>query len=541
MKLKTVVVILSVALGATSLPGSPARAKSAAPRAIVAPPGQVKIVTINARQNAVLGIKRFEDMLELVRALRRRPKAFDGGYNGGVTAPDVVVLQEVRTSNLEIFEHILRQRFPHRYQIAGPEEATAQLLYNPDTVTLVGDTLTWPDACLDDQASGRKTQRTYQLAHFTENATGTPFVVVAVHLAKHYEEAEDCRERNVATIRTMVAAESSSVFVAGDFNRRAVTRQFECDIEEQSDPLPWYSLMTEGLEGVGFKDSVRTWHSDRHRSMKGQWTHEQKSKSPTCVGDSLYRRNRIDYIFTRGATIAEAGADNPGWSGGTPGSRAPGTHKYSDHRFVWGRYILAGPPAPTGIVATPAKAGRIDLEWQPTDGATSYKIYRSVKGRDFSQLAIVGAEASSYADGSAEHGVTYRYAVAPIGPGGGQGLESRPKKAKADSKGPKVVGISPHNNATGVSARAVLRVTFSERVKKESVKDDRIRLFRGGKRLDGRVTKVSARVLEFDPTYPMRRGKTHRVKVKPVRDKLGNVGGAFYNWSFTIKPPPRKR
>lgn len=501
----------------------------------------MKIISINARQNAVLGVKRFEDMLELVRGLRRRPRAFDGGYQGGVTAPDIAVIQEVRTSNLEILEHLFRQRFPHRYQIAGPEEATAQLLYNPDTVTLVGDTMTWPDACLDEQASGRKTQRVYQLAHFTEKATGTPFAVIAIHLPKGYEEGSDCRERNIAAIKTVIAAETSPVFVAGDFNRRAVTKEFECDPEERSEPLTWYAMMTDGADGIAFSDSVKAWRAARHRSLKNQWTHEQKTKSGTCNGNSVYRRTRIDYIFTRGATIAEAGVDDPGWAGRVAGTRDPNTHKYSDHRFVWGRYILAGPPAPTGLGATPAKAGRIELAWKLTDGATSYRIYRSVRHRGFSELAVVGADATSYTDTSAAHGVTYRYAIAPIGPGGGQGLESRPKKAKADSKGPKVVGISPANRATGVSARAVLRVTFSERVDPDSVSDDRIRLFRGSTRLGGRVRQVSARVLEFDPTYPLRRGKTHSVVVKPVLDKLGNVGGAFYNWSFTVKPKAKKK
>lgn len=537
MKTRFIGAVLAALLGGSILP---AQSKESAPRTVVTPPGQLKLLTINARQNAVLGIKRFEDMLELVRSVRRRPEAWDGGYKGGVAAPDVAVVQEVRTSNLEILEHLFRQRFPHRYRIAGPEDATAQILYNPDTVTLVGDTFTFPDACLDEQDSGRKTRRIYQLAHFSENATSSPFAVVAVHLAKSYGEEEGCRERNITTIKSLVSAEGSPVFILGDFNKRAVNRQFECDPEESSEPQPWYSMLVAGGEGIGFKDAVKESHSARHLSMVGQWTHEQKAKSPACDGNSNFRRSRIDYIFSRGATIAEASADDPGWAGPEPGSRNPGVHKYSDHRFVWGRFILAGPPAPTGLGAAASKGGRIDLDWKAADGATGYRIYRAIGDRDFSLLAEVTGDNNAYTDSSTEHGTSYRYAIAPVGPGGGQGLESKPRRAVADSKGPQVVDFAPYDAKRGVSRRAVLRVTFNERVLPDSVSDDRIRLFRGKTRLSGTVRQVSARILVFDPDYPMRYGKRHHVKVKPVRDKLGNLGGGFYGWDFVVEQAPRK-
>src|SRR5688572_12023786 len=81
------------------------------------PPGQVTVVTINAKQYPILGIRRFRKMFQLSRALRRRPLAFDGGFFGAIHAPDVIVMQEIRPSNAEIFEHILRQRFQVKYQI----------------------------------------------------------------------------------------------------------------------------------------------------------------------------------------------------------------------------------------------------------------------------------------------------------------------------------------------------------------------------------------------------------------------------------------
>src|SRR5688500_5374166 len=82
----------------------PARAQNDVPGVKQSPPGQVTVVTLNARQFPILGIRRFRAMFQLSRALRRRPMAFDGGFFGAIQAPDVLVLQEIRPSNAEIFE-----------------------------------------------------------------------------------------------------------------------------------------------------------------------------------------------------------------------------------------------------------------------------------------------------------------------------------------------------------------------------------------------------------------------------------------------------
>lgn len=540
MRTRAGAALMALFLASTLVPGGPARGNT--PRSVVTPPGQLKIITVNARQNAVLGLKRFEDLLELVRAMRVRPTAFNSGNRGGVSAPDIVVTQEIRTTILEVLAHVMGNRFPHKYRIAGTDEATSQIVYNPDTVTLIGEVTEWPDACLLEQNSGKKKQRVYQLARFTENKTGTPFAVASIHFYKQYGDTgqQNCRERNITVLRTILAGESSTpVFVAGDFNRRAVDKPYECDPEERSAPQGWYSLMTDGVPA--FVDTVAEYRRGKHRSLKNQWTHEQQKAVQTCDGSTQRRRTRIDYIFASGAAVAEAGADDPGWSGGAPGSKHPHNHKYSDHRYVWGRYVLQGPPKPTGIATEEGKGGRVALSWAPSDGAAKYRIYRAIGRRPYRSLAKVGAEATSYLDTATEHGRSYRYTIAPIGQGGGQGLESKPRWAKADSRGPQIVTVSPSRGTTGVDPRTMLRVRFDERVKPDSVTQDRIRLFRGKKRLSGRVTRVAPRVLEFDPKFPLWKGKTHRVVVKPVRDKLGNVGGALSDWKFTVKAKKKRR
>jgi hypothetical protein len=104
MRRKAAILALVLLASLVQLPGY-TRASSAPPRRS-SPAGQLNIITINGKQGRILGINRFLAMFELGRALRYRPQAFDGGFQGSVTAPDVLVLEEFRASNLEIFERL---------------------------------------------------------------------------------------------------------------------------------------------------------------------------------------------------------------------------------------------------------------------------------------------------------------------------------------------------------------------------------------------------------------------------------------------------
>jgi len=504
----------------------------------------VKIVTVNARQNAVLGMKRFEDMFALTKALRHRPRAFDGGYLGGVTAPDVIVLQEVRTSNAEIFEHVLRQRYSNaRYRIIGPPDAASQILANLDTVSPVGEPVTWSDVCLGESASGGRTSRFYEFVRFTENATGAVFSVAGMHMPKAFppEAGNDCYERNLDEMLNRLEGEPGAVFIGGDFNKRPVEVQRECDAEETSPALPWYLKMTAPQDGGRvYQDAVRVWHQQHAVTMASEWTHEQKTQTLTCNGATHFRRSRIDYLFSSGAVVADAHADHPGWAGEEPGTRREGAHKYSDHRFVWGRFIISGPPKLLPPTATAAADGVIQLAWQPVEGATGYVVYRAIGDRWFSELARTAADVTTLSDVSTEHGERYRYRIAPVGADTGEGLESRKVEAVADERGPRVVSTTPGGGATHVDKRTNVVVVFDERVKPATITPDRLQLYRGNHLVHGTLTRVDKRVLVFDPTFPLWRGVEYKAVLRPVSDKLGNFGPGHL-WRFTTEPPPKKR
>jgi endonuclease/exonuclease/phosphatase family metal-dependent hydrolase len=539
-----------LALLVSSLPHGVVAAPPRPPAQITSVPGQVNVVTVNAKQNRILGLARFLALFELPKALRFRPEAFNGGFNGAVTAPDVIIVQEVRPSNLEILVRLLRQRFSFKYESLEPLDAAAAFLVNTDTVAVQGEVTTWADVCTtEDTPTDQRPTRDYPIVHLTEVATGAPFVVAGMHMAKRYDTTgqTNCVPRNMETLRAELADETAPVIIGGDFNRRATVDPFECDEDEESTPNAWYELLVAPPDGgTVYADAVREWHRGQrgHRSsMENEWTHEQRQSGVLCDQTTHFKRSRIDYLFSS-AVVAEAHADHPGWAGADPGTPDPLNGRYSDHRFVWGRFVVSGPPRLLQPDAVPGQGGRVDLAWQPSEGATGYVVYRALRGRAYSVLATVGPEILSFADVFTEHGRSYRYAIAPVGANGGIGFESRPAFAVADERGPHVRRLTPLRNATGVDPKVAISVRYDERVDPASTTGDTIEVFRGGRKIPGTFTVAERRLLTFDPFGRLDKGKTYRVTVASVRDSLGNLGPRA-SWEFTTveppPPPPKKR
>jgi exonuclease III len=517
-------------------------------RQVDSPLGHVKIVAVNAKQNRILGtLKKFTAMLQLSRALRERPLAFDGGYEQGIAAPDVLIVQEMRPSNLEIFERMLKRRFGAKYAIVGPSGSAVSIVVNTDRIALDGEVVVWSDVCTDEEhPTDGRASRNYEFARLIATDTQSPFVVAGMHMAKDYASTQlnDCYVRNVQELRRQLADETAPVIVGGDFNRRAVITQRECDPNEESDPQRWWSLMVTPEDGGrAYEDAVFEWHRTRNVPLTGEWTHETGTPSEGCRGVFVHRRSRIDYLFSAGAGIAEAHADHPGWAGPTPGTRSKSNYKYSDHRWVWGRFVVAGPAQPARPAAAVQRGGAIDISWEPVDGAAAYVVYRSLVGRSYRVLERTGPDETTLSDGATAHGVTYRYAVAAVSGEGAQGQESLPVYARADSRGPRVTAVKPRAGATEVPVDAHVDVFLDERVDPASVTQSSVKAYAGGGRAPGRVTVVSGRHLAFVPARRLAKGTRYRLVVRELRDRLGNVGPRE-QWSFTTvapPPPPRRR
>ncbi len=521
-----VVGTLLVALIAASTLTAAALPRDELPRELLSPPGQVVVLTVNARIGRVLDEYRFRRMLALVEAIRSRPDSFEGGTRGAVATPDIIMLQEVSGSNLEIFRRVLNQNSRFSYEIVSTNDSVRGLLVNTDALTLEGDPQSWANPCLNPN----KGESRYVRARFREIATGATLTAANVHFPRTDPEGEsNCTLRNVEEMRVQLADEPLPIIVGGDFNRRPVVEKRECDPHELSTPRNWYNAMTAPSDGsVPFTDSVRSYNRRRGISMEYEWSHEWwQGPKVLCDGSRGFNRSRIDYLFGAGTVIAEAHADHPGWAGVRPRERNPDNYRYSDHRFVWGRFVFAGPQRVPPPTARAQRRGRINLAWETVEGSTGYVVYRAVGGKDYVRVGRVAADVMSYVDGETEHAKIYRYSIAPVDAVGAQGLESRPAYARADSRGPVVVRITPRPGAINVSRRPRIEVRFNERAAAASVRRHTIELRRKGNRVAGITVQRSGRLLTLRPKRRIAKGKWFHVIVHATQDRLGNVGSRF--------------
>jgi endonuclease/exonuclease/phosphatase family metal-dependent hydrolase len=525
--LALIAALITVVLPQSSTVAVPSRVAKTEPE-VLSPIGQVMVVTANARQLAIIDVRHFRRMLGLAVAMRNRPPAWDGGFEGAVTAPDVVILQEISDSNLDIVNKLLKQRSAYKYQTLAAPGSTTKFLINVDTVAVQGAPETWTDTCLP--GTPEKDPRMYQLAHFTENTSGLPFTVAGVHFFKNYSGSgqQRCRERNTEELRAQLADETGAIVVGGDFNYRAKATAYECDPNEESEPVEWWASMTVPTDGGrAYVDAVYETGRRDGTLMVDEWTHEQDGARQVCTGETTHKRARIDYLFAAGATVAEAHADHPGWAGEEPGTVDTENKKYSDHRFVWGRFALAGLPPPQPLTATPAPDGDIAVSWPVVGGATEYYLYRAVEGNGFSLLAQLDGATPSYLDQSGKDGTTYVYAIASVDSVGVQGVEAVSEPITLDSTGPRVEEIVPVDGATGVSRGVTIKVTFDEEFDPDSVRGNAIKLTLNGRSVPGDLDLPSSSRLTFNPLSRLKKEKTYRITVRSVKDELGNRGKSF--------------
>lgn len=515
--------------------------ESRLPREMPSPPGQVTVVTVNAKQPKVLDVGRFERLYGLITSLRSRVPAFNGGQQGASVAPDLLMIQEMSYSNLEIFRKMLNQRSTSDYEIAAAEGVAPKFLYNEKSLTLQGPPTAWLDVCRNGTDGDEA--RLYQLARFLETSTGSPFTAAVVHFSPRYKGigTEQCKSRNTAELRRQVAAETGPVIIGGDFNRRPVVEPLECDPDEKSQQMDWYTLMTSSLAGGdAFADAVRQYRARRGLTMADAWTFEHAKDVPLCGGGTGHRRTRLDYLFAVRTIVAEARTDHPGWSASRPGSRSSENVRYSDHRFVWGRFILGAPSRPDAPDLTAMRGAAVELSWPPVDGATGYVVYRARRGDPFWKIASTDAATTSFKDFATNHGVAYQYAIAPIGANGAHGFESRESIVVPDGLGPKVISTYPSQGNLGIERTAIVRLRYSEPVASDSVAVDTVALYEYLKRSDswrrvkGRLTQPSARIIEFNPTGPLEKKKLYAVRTRTVADRLGNRAGRI-SYRFTTR------
>jgi Fibronectin type III domain len=383
----------------------------AAPGEQTSPNNELVVVTVNTKQNTTDNARLFE----LANALRNRPVASSGDY----FAPDVIIAQEINNDvSLSVFRDNLNNLFAANYEVKGSTDPSVKAKFLVNTTTMTFDSAsTWSDVC---DATAK-----YQLVRLRETATNKSVTVAGAHFRVGYAN-EDCRKRNADETRRQLDGASRSI--VGDFNQRAMNKDLECDPFETSGDKPWYSAMTStsSIDGIYYIDAVRAHNRANNQSLAHEWTHEQKSISTLCDGSDNYKRSRIDYLFvSNNVGVKEAHADHPGWANeaerGTIACTPSPACKYSDHRFVWGRFDLGSlqstPEAPANLQASAVSSTQIDLTWTAVPNATGYSIERSNDGATgWSQIATTGSP--GYSDTTVIENSTRFYRVFASNSGG---------------------------------------------------------------------------------------------------------------------------
>lgn len=331
--------IVAAVVAALAFPAG-AQVSAGAPPERLSPPGEIVVVTVNALQNTT-DIERID---ELASAVRSRIMTSDGTY----LAPDVIVANEMNTTeSLLAFKDALDARFDtSSYDIAGSTDPTVKAKFFVNGTTMETElSSTWPDVCVDDVQ--------YQFVRLREIQSRRLVSTGGVHFRVNYGSgAGDCKAKNAREAREQMDGEVRSI--VGDFNRRAMQQALECDPEETSGDMEWYSTMTTAspYDGRSYQDGVRHHHRAHGLTMAREWTHERAQPSELCDGSVDYKRSRIDYLFVSdNVGVGEAHADHPGWADedqrGVIACEPAPSCKYSDHRLVWGRFVIGDPSEPS--------------------------------------------------------------------------------------------------------------------------------------------------------------------------------------------------
>lgn len=268
--------------------------------------GDVMIVTVNAHQ------RDYDDA--------RMHELTDGIATRTPEAPDVILVDEILGSGVTAMRDQLNAAMGADYEVVGSTNSVkVKMLVNNGTMTR-DRTRTWTDVC--------DPGRVYQVVTATERESGDSIAVSGVHFAPSFNDggSDDCKQSNAAEARRQMA-EAGNSGVVGDFNKRYGADYYECNPDENGDPLPWWSEMTQqsAVDGRSYADTVRTMHYGR--DMADQWSWQNSQTETLCTGETGYRRSRIDYIFASSElTTIDAGTDQE--------------LGYSDHRFVWARLSL---------------------------------------------------------------------------------------------------------------------------------------------------------------------------------------------------------
>ncbi|MDQ1352162.1 MAG: hypothetical protein QG657_2468, partial [Acidobacteriota bacterium] len=131
------------------------------------------------------------------------------------------------------------------------------------------------------------------------------------------------------------------------------------------------------------------------------------------------------------------------------------------------------PAAPTALTATAASCSQINLSWTDNSGdETSFKIERSTDGSNFSEIASVGANVTTYSNTGLTASTTYYYRVRAYNGGGYSGYTNTANAATPAC--PTTPPTAPGNLAA-TATQTSIKLTWTD----NSNNEDGFRVYRG--------------------------------------------------------------
>jgi C1A family cysteine protease/predicted secreted protein len=140
---------------------------------------------------------------------------------------------------------------------------------------------------------------------------------------------------------------------------------------------------------------------------------------------------------------------------------------YTDIASTTTQPLPAPPLAPSSLAATAASSSQINLTWVDSDTETGFKIERctGVGCTNFTQIATVGANVTSYSNTGLTASTSYSYQVRAYNAGGDSGYSNT---ATAVTQAAPVVPNAPTNLVASAVSRSQINLTWADNATDET-------------------------------------------------------------------------